>query len=83
MASQLSLVKSSEGQRRRLFLLELAQGLIMPQVRRRSLVPIVQELIRLAMKMVLQMYSSWSATAGSTGSVCCQEENMLPLSSSS
>ena len=44
-------VKSFEG-RRRLFLLELAHGLIMPQVRRRSLLPILQALIRLAMKMV-------------------------------
>jgi len=45
--------KSSEGRRRRrLFLLELAQGLIMPQVRRRSLIPTLQAPIRLAMKMV-------------------------------
>ena len=43
---------SSEGQRRRLFLLELVQGLIMPQVRRWSLIPILQALIRLGMKMV-------------------------------
>ena len=58
MASQLSWVKSSEGQRRRLFLLELAHGLIMPQVRRRSLIPILQALIRLTMKMVLQLLVS-------------------------
>ena len=51
-------MKSSEGQRRRLFLLELAQGLIMPQVRRQSLIPIVQALIRLAMTMVLQLLVS-------------------------
>ena len=43
---------SSEGQRRCLFLLELVQGLIMPHVRRWSLIPILQALIRLGMKMV-------------------------------
>ena len=51
-------MKSAEGRRRRLSLLELAQGLIMPQVRRRSLIPIVQVLIRLAMNMVLQLLVS-------------------------
>ena len=55
---------SAEGQRRRLFLLDLAQGLIMPQVRRQSLIPIVQALIRLAMTMVLQLL----VTTGSTDS---------------
>ena len=51
-------MKSAEGRRRRLSLLELAQGLIMPQVRRRSLIPIMQVLIRLAMNMVLQLLVS-------------------------
>ena len=51
--------RSSEGRRRRrLFLLELAHGLIMPQVRRRSLIPTLQALIRLAMKMVLELLVS-------------------------
>ena len=51
-------MKSAEGRRRRLSLLERAQGLIMPQVRRRSMISIVQVLIRLAMNMVLQLLVS-------------------------